>query len=491
MANALSKIKADALTADLIDETKLADNSIDSEHYNDGSIDHAHLANDAVDGDNIADNAINSEHYVDASIDHAHLANDCVDGDNLADNAVDSEHYTDGSIDTAHIADDQITLAKMASGTDGQIITYDASGNPVAVGPGTDGQVLTSTGAGSPPAFEDAAGGITPSMLINGEMRIAQRGTSFNFAHDGDRNKWTLDHWRLYFAQLDEWDCVVSQDSSAPPGFSKSLKLTTGTAEGGLDNDHYGYIDTKLEGFDVQRLGYGAGTAKSATLSFWVRSSQTGTFGFTVFRGETQDRAVNLPYSISSADTWEKKTIVVPGDTSDAITETNTERMRLVWGIVAGSNFTSSGAGNTWFDYNGSSQFLAGHAQNGVALNANATWYLTGVKFELGSTATDFDHQRYSDDLRRCQRYYYRITNSDNIYMTLVRDHTEYKRLTVAHPTTMRANPTVTILASDADGDASIAVDMSDEHLVHFKQDATNSTTSGSIDSWECDAELS
>ena len=116
----------------------------------------ADIAADAVTGAKIADDAIDSEHYTNASIDHAHLANDCVDGDNLADNAVDSEHYTDGSIDTAHIADDQITLAKMASGTDGVIITYDASGNPVHVGPGTDGQVLTSTGAGSPPAFEDA-----------------------------------------------------------------------------------------------------------------------------------------------------------------------------------------------------------------------------------------------------------------------------------------------------------------------------------------------
>jgi len=126
---ALTQVKAAGLTADLIDETKLADNSIDSEHYNDGSIDNAHLAANSVDSDN----------YVDGSIDNAHLANNAVDTDEIADNAV--------------------TLAKMASGTDGQIITYDASGNPTAVGPGTDGQVLTSTGANSSPAFEDAAGG--------------------------------------------------------------------------------------------------------------------------------------------------------------------------------------------------------------------------------------------------------------------------------------------------------------------------------------------
>ena len=95
---ALTQIKAAGLAADLIDETKLADDSIDSEHYNDGSIDHAHLANDCVDGDNIADDSINSEHYVDGSIDHAHLSNDCIDGDNISDDAIAAEHVASNAI---------------------------------------------------------------------------------------------------------------------------------------------------------------------------------------------------------------------------------------------------------------------------------------------------------------------------------------------------------------------------------------------------------
>jgi len=117
----------------------IGDETIDSDAYVDGSIDNAH----------IADNAIDSEHYADGSIDNAHIADD----------AIDSEHYAAGSIDEAHIADNAVTLAKMAGNTDGVIITFNASGDPVAVGPGSDGQVLTSTGAGSPPAFESAAGG--------------------------------------------------------------------------------------------------------------------------------------------------------------------------------------------------------------------------------------------------------------------------------------------------------------------------------------------
>ena len=117
------------LATDAVDGDNIADDSINSEHYVDASIDHAHLANDSVDGDNIADNSINSEHYVDGSIDHAHLSNDCIDGDNIQDNAINSEHYTDGSIDTAHIGDDQVTYAKIqnVSATD-RILGRDSSG---------------------------------------------------------------------------------------------------------------------------------------------------------------------------------------------------------------------------------------------------------------------------------------------------------------------------------------------------------------------------
>ena len=112
---ALTQIKAAGLASDLIDETKLADDSIDSEHYNDGSIDHAHLANDAVDGDNIADDSIDSEHYVDGSVDHAHLAADCIDGDNISDDCINSEHYVAGSIDNEHLADDAVGADELAA----------------------------------------------------------------------------------------------------------------------------------------------------------------------------------------------------------------------------------------------------------------------------------------------------------------------------------------------------------------------------------------
>jgi len=119
----------------------------------------------------MADESIDSDNYVDGSIDNAHIADD----------AIDSEHYAAGSIDEAHIADNAVSLAKMASGTDGNIISFDASGNPVAIATGNDGQVLTSTGAGSPPAFEDAAGGGKVLQVVQTELTSTVTTTSTSY----------------------------------------------------------------------------------------------------------------------------------------------------------------------------------------------------------------------------------------------------------------------------------------------------------------------
>jgi len=134
-----AEVKTADLAADAVDGTKIADDSINSEHYVAASIDHEHLANDAVDGDNIADDAVNSEHYVDASIDHAHLSDDCVDGDNIADNSV--------------------GLAAMAGLARGKIIYGNASGDPTALAVGTTGQTIVSDGTDL--SWGDAAAGAT------------------------------------------------------------------------------------------------------------------------------------------------------------------------------------------------------------------------------------------------------------------------------------------------------------------------------------------
>jgi len=164
--NAVTTVK---INADAVTGAKIADDAIDSEHYADGSIDNAHIADDAIDSEHYADGSIDTAHIGDLQVTTAKIAADAITAAKIADDVINSEHYAaasidnehlaDNAVDTAEIADNAITLAKMAGGTDGNIISYDASGDPVAIATGTDGQVLTSTGAGSPPAFEDVAAG--------------------------------------------------------------------------------------------------------------------------------------------------------------------------------------------------------------------------------------------------------------------------------------------------------------------------------------------
>ncbi len=148
---------------------KIADESIDSDAFVDGSIDAAHLASssvttakvnaDAITGAKIADDALDSEHYTDGSIDTAHLAADAVTGAKIADDALDSEHYTDGSIDTAHIADNQVTLAKLSDGTQGGILYYAASGAPTELAAGTSGYYLKTQGGSANPVWAAVSAG--------------------------------------------------------------------------------------------------------------------------------------------------------------------------------------------------------------------------------------------------------------------------------------------------------------------------------------------
>tara|TARA_R100000655_G_scaffold23178_1_gene46738 strand:- start:135 stop:1724 length:1590 start_codon:yes stop_codon:yes gene_type:complete len=290
------------------------------------------------------------------------------------------------------------------------------------------------------------------NLIINGSMICSQRGTSFSFAHDGTTTAFTTDRYKFFTTSLDEFDCTVSQDSTVPDGkgFSKSLKLLTGTAEGGVGSGERVEIWQKLEGQDLQHLAYGSSAAKKVTVSFWVRSSITGTFGFSIYRNESSgDRIVNKPYTISSANTWEKKTCTIDGDTVRAITNDTGSRARLVWFLLAGTDFTSGGAQSSYTGY-ASGSYAGGHAQSGVATTAGATWYITGIQFEIGSIATEFDHKSYGEELVRCQRYYYRNSGNKIVLFNDYNSATDNFWAEMYLPTTMRSAPTTTITSIGA-----------------------------------------
>lgn len=254
------------------------------------------------------------------------------------------------------------------------------------------------------------------NLIINGDMSVAQRGTSLSVVHDSVSDGYACDRWLLQETNHDQTEGTLAQVAVTDlAGFNNALKWTTTEPESTIDGNETLDICQKIEAQHCQRLGYGLSSAKSSTLSFYVKSSVTGTYGINIYKADSTARQLTSTYTISSADTWEKKTITIPGDTDSTgtISDDNGEGLRVSWHLGTGSDYTSANNALTWTNY-ANAGFAYGHAQNGVATTDNATWFLTGVQWELGTVATPFEHQSFADNLARCQRYFYTQASGDN-----------------------------------------------------------------------------
>ena len=247
------------------------------------------------------------------------------------------------------------------------------------------------------------------NLVINGAMQVAQRGSvTFDHAATGTANLYGLDRFQFQSAALDQLEGTITQVADAPVGFTNSLKWTTTEPESAIAANETFDCCQKIEAQDLQQLAFGTSSAKKLTLRFYVKSSVTGTYGINIFKADSTARQLTSTYAISSANTWEEKTITIPADTdsSGTIANDNGEGLRITWHLGAGSDFTSADNALTWTDY-ANAGWAFGHAQNNVALTDNATWQLTGVQLEVGSQATPFEHRSFGEELRLCQRYYF------------------------------------------------------------------------------------
>lgn len=247
------------------------------------------------------------------------------------------------------------------------------------------------------------------NLLDNGEMMVAQRGFSTSFS---DTSGHFIDRYRLRSASFDELQYTISQDSDVPVGFSSCLKIETTTAETALDTNEYFVIQQYLEAQDLQHLKYGDSGAVGLTLSFYVKTSQPGTYGIG-FYSHDGDRNITRTYAVSGTD-WQRVSVSIPGDTAGTINNDNGEGLRVIWHLAAGSTYTSTDS-TSWGDYDGvtGDRWAYGHTQNGLVTTANATWQMTGAQLEIGSVATPFEHRKYSDELQRCKRYYQLIASPE------------------------------------------------------------------------------
>jgi len=247
--------------------------------------------------------------------------------------------------------------------------------------------------------------GATKNLVINGAMQIAQRATT-----SGSEGYQTVDRFQTYKESCEQLAVTQSQSTTAPAGFGKSWKLDVTTAESAIEaNDLYS-ISTRLEGQDLQHLEHGSSTAKSVTLSFWVRSSKTGTYGIQVYKRDSF-RDITSTYTISSANTWEKKTVTFVGDTSSAIDNDNGRSLDITWRLLVGSQFT----GTTSTSWGTGTDARSGNGHTATwGSSTSDDFYLTGVQLEVGSSATDFEHRSVGQETQLCKRYFQRFGGSQN-----------------------------------------------------------------------------
>ena len=302
---------------------------------------------------------------------------------------------------TGTVADARLTTVS-SSKLSGALPALDGSaltGINTAFGSGTS---VNTSGIITATAFVPTQGQLSNrNIIINGGCLVAQRGSSSTTTSGYN----VVDRFFTTASNFDQLAATISQDSESPDGFAKSLKWATTTPETTVDSNESLYIGYKFEGQDLQQLNYGGSSATEFTISFYVKTSITGTYSLTIFRDEPgTDRICTRTYTVPDTN-WHRYTFTVAGDTSRVIQNDNSSRMRLMFHIAAGSDYTSS-TSSTWVNY-GSSYFAGGHATNGVVTTDNATFYLTGVQLEVGPVATPFEHRSFADELKLCQRYCY------------------------------------------------------------------------------------
>jgi hypothetical protein len=296
----------------------------------------------------------------------------------------------------------------------------------------SSGQIL---GAGNATGFKN--------RIINGAMVIDQRnaGASVTPAN----GNYTLDRWFFSLSQASKLTCQQNAGSVTPPtGFTKYLGITSSSAYA-VGTSELFVLRQNIEGLNIADLGWGTAAAKTITLSFQVYSSLTGTFGGTI-RNSAGNRFYPYSYTISTANTWTTASVTIAGDTSGTWATDNTSGIEVMFGLGCGA--TVSGTPGAW----GSTTYYSATGAVSIVGTNGATFYITGVQLEVGSTATSFDARDYGRELILCQRYYevfYTASGSTTSLIASYNTATQYG----INPTlkvTKRAAPTFGLLAGSS-----------------------------------------
>ena len=272
----------------------------------------------------------------------------------------------------------------------------------------TDETVTTAKLAYNPNAFRN--------IIINGDMSIAQRATSFAGFGNGDNGYHICDRWFSGEVGTPTCEFTLSQSTDVPTGqgFATSFKWDCTTAEDPISASTLIYMSQAIEGQNLQYLKKGTASAVSTTLSFWVKSVKTGTYTLSLY-DQDNNRNISKAYTIDDASTWEKKTITFEGDTTGALDNDNAASLDLRFWLGAGTDYTSGTLNTSW---NSSTNANRAVGQVNLADDTANDWYITGVQLEAGTTASDFEFLPVDVNLARCQRYYFKqqATKTDDFF---------------------------------------------------------------------------
>ena len=280
------------------------------------------------------------------------------------------------------------------------------------------------------------------NLIINGAMQVAQRGDTEtgvnNTRYSGP------DRWRVVVAA---GTYTVSRSTTAPEGFSNSWKLDC-TTSGTLGASDLMLFHQRIEGQNVQHLKYGTANAEQLTASFWIRSTKTGTVTVEFYQPNDL-RQISKTVTIDTANTWEYKTVTIPGDTTGVIDDTTNRGLELLFWLGAGSDYTSGTLNTTgWAGVTTANRVSSSNID--ISDSTSNDIYITGVQLEVGSVATPFEHRSFGDELRRCQRYYWQTPTgvTSNFAFSGFCNTTTNSLILTRNPVPMRAAPSFTSVGS-------------------------------------------
>ena len=275
------------------------------------------------------------------------------------------------------------------------------------------------------------------SVVYNGAMKIAQRGT--NFTGVTASGTFPVDRFLFHVGSLGTWTLSQSTDVPTGQGLSHSIKCDVTTANASPSGTAYARIDQRFEGQDLQRFCKGTANAKNFAVSFWVKSPKTGTH-IVQLQDQDNSRTVSKAYTVSSANTWEKKELIFPADTTGAFGNDNGGSLFLCFYLAVGTGYQGGTLQTTWGTPVNNTRATG---QVNVADSTSNDFYLTGVQMEASSYCSEFEHRSFGDELLRCYRYYYRLKGEDNkTYMIGMSDNDNVNIYGFFHfPVPMRIPP--------------------------------------------------